>query len=120
MLGSNGTNKQAGTVPGATALTVEDAEQFQSELRAVYERDESIYQWALKAGVPKELARIHLPVGRYSKMRASANLRNWLGFLSLRLPENAQYEIRVFAEAVANLIREAFPRTAALFDEGHK
>jgi len=69
-------------------------------------------------GVPKELARVHLPVGRYSRMRATANLRGWLGFLALRMAPNAQYEIRVYAEALGRqLIAEAFPRTWALFSE---
>ena len=109
------TNKQAGVIKGAEELTTGNAELFQDELRAVYERDESIYQWALKSGVPKELARVHLPVGRYSRMRASANLRNWLGFLTLRMAPNAQWEIREFANAVSTMIAGAFPRTHELF-----
>ncbi len=112
------TNKQAGTIKGAEELTEENAELFQSELRAVYERSESIYQWALKSGVPKELARVHLPVGRYSRMRASANLRNWLGFLTLRMAPGAQFEIRQYANEVAALVSVAFPRTYELFCAG--
>lgn len=109
------TNKQAGVIKGADELTQENAELFRSELQAVYERDESIYQWALKAGIPKELARVHLPVGRYSKMRASANLRNWLAFLTLRMAPNAQWEIRQYANAVSEMIAAAFPKTYELF-----
>jgi thymidylate synthase (FAD) len=77
-----------------------------------------LYEWALKMGVPKELARIHLPVGRYSKMRASANLRNWLAFLTLRMDPAAQWEIRQYANEVGKLIEEKYPRTWALFIEG--
>ena len=47
-------------------------------------------------------------------MRASANLRNWLAFLSLRQDDAAQWEIRQYAHAVAALIVEHFPRTAAI------
>ena len=59
-------------------------------------------------------------VGRYSRMRASANLRNWLAFLTLRSDHvlsgrAAQWEIRQFANAVGDLIAETFPRTWALF-----
>jgi thymidylate synthase (FAD) len=79
---------------------------------------ERLYQRALNMGVPKELARIHLPVGRYSRMRASANLRNWLGFLTLRVASGAQWEIRQYADAVGTLIKQAFPRTWELFAEG--
>ena len=64
-------------------------------LGQIYEAAEELYQEALKAGVPKELARVHLPVGRYSRMRASSNLRGWLAFLALRAAEaGAQFEIR--------------------------
>jgi thymidylate synthase (FAD) len=111
-------NKQAGTVAGAEDLSVADAEEFQGFLRDHYKTVEVSYQTALASGVPKELARIHLPVARYSRMMAKANLRNWLGFLTLRMDAHAQYEIRVYAEAVGQMIQEKFPRTWALFVEG--
>jgi len=65
-----------------------------------------------------EAARIHLPVGRYTRMRASANLRNWLGFLTLRTDPAAQWEIRQFAHAVAAVIEQLFPRTYELYISG--
>lgn len=114
------TNKQAGTVAGAAELTEGMAQLFRDELAARYEAAETLYQHALKTGVPKELARIHLPVGRYSRMRASANLRNWLGFLTLRMAPNAQWEIRQYAEQLHHILAAHFPRTLALFDEGVK
>src|SRR5688572_6641423 len=72
------TNKQAGRVAGADDLTLENAAKFRRMLMEQYTKAQALYDWALQCGVPKELARVHLPVGRYSKMRASANLRNWL------------------------------------------
>jgi len=120
MLNAIGTNKQAGTIKGAEAITKEIAEHFQSELRDVYWRQEALYQWALNHGVPKELARIHLPVGRYSRMRASANLRNWLAFLTLRMDATAQYEIRQYANAVGEFVKQTFPRTWSLFNAGRE
>lgn len=112
------TNKQAGTAKDAEELTDHHARNFQAELRNVYDTAQDLYDWALHKGVPKELARIHLPVARYSRMRASANLRNWLGFLTLRMDPHAQYEVRVYAEAVGKMIEENFPRTWQLFAEG--
>jgi thymidylate synthase (FAD) len=111
-------NKQAGVIKGADELTEETAQMVREELEFAYTTAENRYQTFLNMGVPKELARIHLPVGRYSKMRASANLRNWLGFLTLRMDPKAQYEIRVYAEAIATIIAEKFPRTYELFVEG--
>ena len=111
------TNKQAGTIKGAAELTEGAAKHFRSELRDVYHRQQALYEWALAAGVPKELARVHLPVGRYSRMRASANLRNWLAFLTLRMDPAAQWEIRQFANAVGQFVQQMFPRTWELFSE---
>lgn len=110
-------NKQAGTVKGADELTEVGAQAFREELDRMYALQEAMYQHALRAGVPKELARIMLPVGRYSRMRASANLRNWMQFLTLRTAPGAQYEIREYAKVVADLLRARFPRTMGLFDE---
>ena len=75
------------------------------------------YDRMLAYGVPKEVARINTPVSRYSKMRAKTDLRNWLGFLKLRLDSSAQWEIRQYAEAVAKIVKALWPRTWALFDE---
>jgi thymidylate synthase (FAD) len=116
----SGANKQAGAVAGAEQLTHESALEWLAELAAVYEHAERVYQSGLRRGIPKEVARLPVPVGRYSRMRASANLRNWLSFLTLRsdhVPSGraAQWEIRQFANAVGELIAEAFPRTWALF-----
>ena len=80
-----------------------------------------VYRKGLLLGIPKELARLPVPVARYSKMRASANLRNWLAFLTLRMDVHAQWEIRQYANAVGYLIQEYFPRTWDLFSKetGH-
>jgi thymidylate synthase (FAD) len=73
------------------------------------------YQQGLRIGVPKELARKKMPVDHYSRMRASANLRNWLAFLTLRKDPKAQWEIRQFANAVGDIVAERFPHVWDLF-----
>lgn len=118
MLNAGTTNRQAGTVKGSEVLTRESAEIFQDTLESCYATLQTLYEANLAAGVPKELARLVIPVGRYSRMRASANLRNWLGFLTLRMAPDAQWEIRQYANEVAKLVLENFPRTYALFAEG--
>lgn len=117
MMGA-GTNRQAGRLAGAEVLTVEAADHFRRNLRLFYDDAQIIYEAALSDGVPKELARVHLPVGRYSRMRACANLRNWLAFLTLRMDEHAEWEIRQYANAVGVLISAKFQRTWALFNGG--
>ncbi len=118
LLMASRSNKQAGVVAGAEELDEAGARRFREDLRRMYKQQEALYQVSLQCGVPKELARVHLPVGRYSRMRASANLRNWLAFLTLRMDEKAQWEIRQFANEVGALIAERFPRTWALFSNG--
>lgn len=119
LMNAKGPNRQAGTIAEAIALTIEEANNFREALTQVYSLQEELYQMALKNGVPKELARIHLPVGRYSRMRASANLRNWLAFLTLRMDKAAQWEIRQYAAGIAAFIATRFPRTHALWLRGH-
>lgn len=77
---------------------------------------EEHYQEGLACGVPKELARKKMPVDHYSRMRASANLRNWLAFLALRMDHKAQYEIRMYANAVHSILQKVFPQVVCLFD----
>lgn len=115
MINAGASNKQAGTVKDAETLTEHAAKVFQGTLESIYTTLEVLYQANLSAGVPKELARLCIPVGRYSKMRASANLRNWLAFLTLRMDQAAQWEIRQYANEVARLIEQFFPRTYQLF-----
>lgn len=107
-------NKQESSKPYFTEsdarLHRENVEESQRETYFHY--DEMIAQ-----GVPREVARINTPVSRYSRMRAKTDLRNWLGFLKLRMDKSAQYEIRCFAEACASIIKALWPRTYALFEE---
>lgn len=113
-----GRNRQAGTLAGSDELTHTSVLEWLEELASCYDRCEEVYQSGLKRGIPKELARLSVPVGRYSKMRASANLKNWLDFLTLRMDYHAQWEIRQFANCVGEIIRQVFPKTYGLFWEG--
>ena len=67
------------------------------------------YRVLLDAGWPRELARSVLPVSTYSHMFATVNLLNLFKFLTLRTDAHAQYEIRVYAEAIAILIEPIVP-----------
>lgn len=75
-----------------------------------------IYKYMLADGVPRELARTILPVATYSHMFATVDLHNLFHFLRLRLHPHAQYEIRVYAEAMLELIRPVVPVAVAAFE----
>jgi len=115
LLNEAGANKQAQAMRG-TILEPKFAHEWVKRLEEKYRIDEEFYQWGLAGGIPKELARLGMPMGHYSKMRASCNLRNWLAFMTLRCDPKAQWEIRQYANVVADLIAEKFPRTYGLFD----
>lgn len=110
----NGANKQANSV-GTKEPTHEMALFWLEQLNTLYVQAEDVYRLGLEIGIPKELARLPVPVARYSRMRASANLRNWLAFITLRSAPNAQWEIRQFSDAVGKIVQEKFPRTWELF-----
>jgi len=103
-------------LPGT--LTEVEVDAWLDDLERVYKHAQTIYDRGLDMGIPKELARLPVPVARYSRMRASANLLNWLRFLRLRTSPEAQWEIRQYAEGLQSLLAERFPRTLELFAEG--
>ncbi len=80
-----------------------------SQTRETMEAAFSQYRRLLEAGWPRELARSVLPVATYSHMFATVNLLNLLKFLTLRCDSHAQYEIRVYADAMRELIRPIVP-----------
>ena len=79
-----------------------------------------VYRDLLANGMPRELARSVLPVGTYSEMFATANLFNWMRFMKERLHEHAQYEIRVYAQAIFDLLSEQVPIAMKAFAEKYK
>lgn len=74
------------------------------------------YRTLLALGTPRELARGVLPVNTYSKMFATIDLHNLLGFIRLRDHSHAQYEIQVYAQAMLELIRPIVPISVAAFE----
>jgi thymidylate synthase (FAD) len=116
MIGVDSKNKQAMTINGAPPLTLPEALNFQKMLKALNNDSQAIYEMGLKAGVPKELARLTNNVNRYSRMRASGNLRNFLGFMTLRSAPDAMWEMQQYSNAVSDVINIRFPKTFKLWD----
>ncbi len=93
------------------------AEIMQNSIRKRCEDAFREYKGLITLGCPRELARSLLPVGTYSHMFATVDLHNLFHFLKLRLHEHAQYEIRVYAEAMLKLIEPFVPHSIAAFKE---
>jgi len=88
-------------------------EQIDAQCRAAF----ALYKAMLADGVPRELARGVLPVNTYSKMFATVDLHNLFHFVRLRLHPHAQYEIRVYAEAMLTLVEAVVPVSVGAFKE---
>ena len=65
----------------------------------------------------RELARIGLSVANYTEWYWKIDLHNLLHFLALRLDPHAQYEIRVYGEAIAMIVKDAFPIAFEAFED---
>jgi thymidylate synthase (FAD) len=78
------------------------------------------YKVMIAQGCPRELARSVLPVATYSHMFATMNLHNLFRFLAERLHPHAQYEIRVYAEAILELIKDVAPVAVAAFKKRYE
>ena len=63
------------------------------------------YEYMLECGIAKELARLVLPPSIYSEAIWTVSLQAVLHFLDQRLKEDAQFEIREYAEGVLELIK---------------
>jgi thymidylate synthase (FAD) len=68
-----------------------------------------------RQGLARELARMNLPVSLYTQMYWKIDLHNLLHFLNLRGASHAQYEIRVYAEALLDVVKQWVPLTYAAF-----
>jgi thymidylate synthase (FAD) len=68
-------------------------------------------------GLARELARINLPVSFYTQWYWKIDLHNLLRFIALRIDPHAQYEIRVYAEALAQLARLWVPVAFEAFED---
>lgn len=88
---------------------------YENKMKADYDYYQELLEW----GWPREVARASLPVGIYTKMFDTANLHNFMHFLDLRLDEHAQEEIRVYADAIFEIVRQTFPICASVWLE-HK
>jgi thymidylate synthase (FAD) len=112
-------NKQGRTLMTEGAGSLDMREEEIEWVRVYCEQSFSLYRKLLAAFWPKELARIVLPMGTYSHMFTTMNLLNFFKFASLRADPHAQYEIRVYAEAMLDMVADICPVAVALFREAN-
>lgn len=113
--GQDTKNKQG----SAGELSPDARQWFIKCLTEIQRRSKIYYGEFLQEGIAKEIARVHLPVGVYTNWVWKMDLHNLFHFLGLRLDAHAQYEVRVYAEAMYRVLKEAYPMCCAAFEE-HK
>jgi thymidylate synthase (FAD) len=91
------------------------AETTREELQQVYATAYATYERLVELGVARELARSALPVGAYTEFYWTVNARSLMNFLSLRNSEDAQREIRRYAEACERFFAARMPITYEAF-----
>ena len=67
------------------------------------------YAWMIGEDIAREIARIDLPLSTYTQWYWKIDLHNLLHFLSLRADPHAQWEIRVFANIIAGMVKRVAP-----------
>ncbi len=70
-----------------------------------------------KSGIARELARMNLTLNTYTQWYWKIDLNNLLHFLALRADDHAQYEIRVYADAMLDVVKKWVPLTYEAFED---
>ncbi|SNR73693.1 FAD-dependent thymidylate synthase [Puniceibacterium sediminis] len=101
------------------ALSGEEAERVLRYLRddamRAYDHYEEMISQDGQQGLARELARMNLPANIYTQWYWKVDLHNLLHFLRLRADAHAQYEIRVYADAICRVVADWVPFAYAAF-----
>ncbi|NOY78920.1 MAG: FAD-dependent thymidylate synthase [Calditrichaeota bacterium] len=91
------------------------SQNLREKIETFYEQTYRLYEELLADGVAKEQARIVLPLSLYTQFYWAVNARSLMNFVKLRTDEHAQYEIRVYANAIADVFQKKMPWTFESF-----
>jgi thymidylate synthase (FAD) len=97
-----------------------DASNFIEKIDFICNQSYEEYEKAIQNGVAREQARMLLPVNLYTEWYWKVDLHNLLHFLALRCDAHAQWEIRVFANAMLELINPIVPWAVEAWEDYHE
>ena len=92
-------------------------EMLKSDAMRSYDHYEEMLSQDGQQGLARELARMNLPMNIYTQWYWKTDLHNLFHFLRLRADAHAQYEIRVYAEAMAAITADWVPLAYAAFED---
>ena len=107
-------NQGRGDVLGAEE-SARVLEILKSDAARCYDNYEAMISQEGQQGLARELARMNLPANIYTQWYWKVDLHNLFHFLRLRADAHAQYEIRVYAEAICNVVADWVPLAYAAF-----
>lgn len=90
---------------------------LKSDANRAYDHYEAMLSQDGQQGLARELARMNLPANIYTQWSWKVDLHNLFHFLRLRADPHAQYEIRVYAEAIAACVRDWVPLAFGAFED---
>ncbi|KKP22600.1 MAG: Thymidylate synthase ThyX [candidate division TM6 bacterium GW2011_GWF2_28_16] len=111
---------QASTNKQASLGQVADQEVCTKILSDAYNNSLNAYNKLLSMGVCREQARLIVPVGNYTEFYATANLRNWFAFYKLRIAQDAQWEIRQYAQSIGEILESIWPNSWSALKNSNK
>ncbi|RID92591.1 FAD-dependent thymidylate synthase [Gemmobacter lutimaris] len=103
------------TLQGDEAARV--LEILKSDAARSYDHYEEMLSQDGQQGLARELARMNLPANIYTQWYWKTDLHNLFHFLRLRADPHAQYEIRVYAEAIARVVADWVPVAFGAFED---
>lgn len=94
----------------------QQAKEFQAEFIEGQQKAYEVYKGMVEKGIAREIARINLPLALYTEFYWQMDLHNLFHFLKLRLDSHAQYEIRLYAEKILEIIKTVCPMAVSSFE----
>jgi len=98
-------------------VSAELAKEIQDIISAEQTRVYETYTKLLDMGLAREIARINLPLSLYTEWYWTMDLHNLFHFLRLRMDGHAQKEIRVYADAIFEIVKKITPIAAEAFEK---
>lgn len=90
---------------------------LKSDSNRAYDNYEAMISDEGQQGLARELARMNLPANIYTQWYWKVDLHNLFHFLRLRADMHAQYEIRVYADAICKVVADWVPAAYSAFED---
>ncbi|MGR3500486.1 MAG: FAD-dependent thymidylate synthase [Limimaricola soesokkakensis] len=90
---------------------------LREDAHRAYDHYEAMISDDGQQGLARELARMNLPANIYTQWYWKVDLHNLFHFLRLRADPHAQYEIRVYANAICEMVKDWVPAAYRAFEE---